>query len=375
MLKVKKIFKFTFFLKVISVGVTVALLLSYLSPFIEPATLRLLPLFGLAYPILICFHFLLIIVWLFFNKKWALALGIVFLAGGNLHFRTFTIGFGDTPNGAKEINVMSYNVRLFDRYNPNFEQAVKHKDKIIGFVKSKNADIVCFQEFFHQDQPTKFVTRDTLTNLLNTPYYHERYAHTLKGNHNFGIALFSKFPIVKKGEIAFKGKELSFNYCIFADIKTPDGIIRVYNAHLQSIRLNQEDYNAINETESEELETGTSTFFSILKKVVNAYPVRANQTNQLIRHIKSSPHPVVICGDFNDTPMSYTYTTFNALLTDAFRNSSWGIGKTYAGTLPAGRIDYIFHSSEIGSRNFTIQDQRQSDHFAINSSIFLKNKE
>ena len=64
-----------------------------------------------------------------------MALGIVFLAGGNLHFRTFTIGFGDTPNGAKEINVMSYNVRLFDRYNPNFEQAVKHKNKIIGFVK------------------------------------------------------------------------------------------------------------------------------------------------------------------------------------------------------------------------------------------------
>ncbi|MDC3252891.1 endonuclease/exonuclease/phosphatase family protein [Crocinitomicaceae bacterium] len=375
MAEAKKTFTFKLLLKVSSVGCSIALILSYLSPFVDPNSWKLLPLFGLGYPITICVQLVLIVLWTFVNKKWALALGVVILACGNMHFRTFTIGTGDDPNGATEVNILSYNVRLFDRYNPNFKAAIKSKDQIIEFVKNKNADVVCFQEFFHQDQPTAFVTKDTLIDLLNTPYYHERYAHTNKGNHNFGIALFSKYPILNKGEIVFKGSTLSFNYCIYADIETPDGLLRVYNVHLQSIRLNKEDYNAINNTENGKLEGSNSNVFSILRKITDAYPIRANQAKQLVKHIQKSPHPVVVCGDFNDTPMSFTYNEFSAILTDAFRNSSWGIGKTYAGTLPAGRIDYIFHSPEIGSRNFNIQDEKQSDHYAINTSIFLKKEE
>jgi endonuclease/exonuclease/phosphatase family metal-dependent hydrolase len=78
----------------------------------------------------------------------------------------------------------------------------------------------------------------------------------------------------------------------------------------------------------------------------------------------------VICGDFNDTPMSYTYQIFDNELIDAFRNSSSGFGTTYSGYLPAGRIDYIFHSKSLKSAKFSIQKEKLSDHFAISCIIF-----
>ena len=79
--------------------------------------------------------------------------------------------------------------------------------------------------------------------------------------------------------------------------------------------------------------------------------------------------PVIICGDFNDTPMSYTYNQFNKGLVDAFRNASFGIGTSYVGKIPAGRIDYIFHSPSLFSSNFTIQKEVLSDHRAVSCII------
>ena len=68
--------------------------------------------------------------------------------------------------------------------------------------------------------------------------------------------------------------------------------------------------------------------------------------------------------------MSYTYNIFNGLFTDAFRNSSSGLGVTYAGKVPAGRIDYIFHTKNLHSGNFEIQHEVYSDHRAITCKIW-----
>jgi endonuclease/exonuclease/phosphatase family metal-dependent hydrolase len=98
--------------------------------------------------------------------------------------------------------------------------------------------------------------------------------------------------------------------------------------------------------------------------------MRAEQALTVMKHISTSPYPVIICGDFNDTPMSYTYSQFNKSLVDAFRNCSSGIGPTYAGRVPAGRIDYIFHSTSLNSIQFKIQSEIHSDHRAISCRIY-----
>jgi endonuclease/exonuclease/phosphatase family metal-dependent hydrolase len=111
----------------------------------------------------------------------------------------------------------------------------------------------------------------------------------------------------------------------------------------------------------------------MIDKLRIAFPKRAEQAITVMKHVSTSPFPVVICGDFNDTPLSYTYNQFNKSMVDAFRNCSTGIGPTYVGRVPAGRIDYIFHTPDLNSMNFKIQDGVHSDHRAVSCRIY-KNK-
>jgi endonuclease/exonuclease/phosphatase (EEP) superfamily protein YafD len=101
----------------------------------------------------------------------------------------------------------------------------------------------------------------------------------------------------------------------------------------------------------------------------SAFEKRADQARRVVEHLKTSPYPVIVCGDFNDTPMSYTYNQFQLLLLDAFRQSGLGLGSTYVGKLPAGRIDYLFYSAMLSVSHFKIQKQTRSDHRAV-SCVF-----
>jgi endonuclease/exonuclease/phosphatase family metal-dependent hydrolase len=108
----------------------------------------------------------------------------------------------------------------------------------------------------------------------------------------------------------------------------------------------------------------------LIDKLRIAYPKRAEQARTVMEHVKTSPYPTIVCGDFNDTPMSYAYNQFNQLLIDSFRNCASGIGSTYVGKVPAGRIDYIFHTKGLQSSHFEIQEEAYSDHRAISCKIY-----
>ncbi len=354
-------------LDILCVIATLSLLLSYLSPYTHPESFSIIPIFGLAYPVIVLAFIAAMITQFFFRRWFAIAMLALLLSGAGLHFRTFTLGGGDTPpKNAKSLKIMSYNVHLFDLYNDDPKEAQKSRRKILQFLKNESPDIVCFQEFYQQDKPTNFVTKDTIIPLLGIKDYQERYTYVESSRRNYGISLFSKYPIIEKGEVRFDSDLKSFNYSIYSDIVFNKDTIRVYNVHLQSISLDSEERAALI---NEDSETG---FFDAMGKVIEAFPERAKQANRIMKHIKNSPYPVVVCGDFNDTPLSYTYQRFHNHLTDAHRNCNSGIGKTYAGKIPAGRIDYIFHSESLGSHNFEIQKEALSDHYAISCKIFVK---
>jgi endonuclease/exonuclease/phosphatase family metal-dependent hydrolase len=297
---------------------------------------------------------------------------ITILFGGKLHFRSISVPMKQEikNDSVQSLKITSYNVRLFDLYDWSKEGKYVNRNKIFDYLKSENSDIVCFQEFYQQDKPTDFVTRDSLKLLLKTPYCHERYSHKLNGRQNFGIAMLSKYPMIARGDIMFEDPlNIDNNYCIFADIIKGVDTFRVYNIHLQSIKFKKDEYSVF-EDSIHKNNAKKSTIQLLLEKLRIAYPKRAEQARKVIEHIQLSPFPVIICGDFNDTPMSYSYNIFNSLLTDAFRDSGGGLGVTYAGKVPAGRIDYIFYSKELYSSNFHIQKEVLSDHKAINCNIW-----
>ncbi len=367
-----KIVKFSSFLKIVTIICLCGLILSYLSPFVHPNTLRILPFFGLAYPIILACTCILLILWAFVKRKWMLITLTVLLIGGKLHFRLLAFGSSpeELPSKDQLLHVMSYNVRLFDLYTSEENKRFERRNAIFHYIDSIQPDIICFQEFYHQDRPTSFVTRDSLVPLLGIKDYHERYAHKLRGRQNFGVAMLSKFPMIAKGDVMFSTQgEKDFNYCIFADIVKNNDTFRVYNVHLQSIKLQEDDYTVFDKTQRD-VQEKPSMIRLMLDKLLVAYPKRAEQARTVVEHIQSSPYPTIVCGDFNDTPMSYAYNQFNKILKDAFRNCSFGIGSTYVGRVPAGRIDYIFHTEDLKSANFQIQEEPLSDHRAISCFIY-----
>ena len=348
----------------------VGLLLSYLAPYIHPATIPSLPFFGLTYPIFLALTLIWLVLWAIFRSKWAIYCLVVLLIGGKLHFRNFSM-LSTAPEFKQEngLKVLSYNVRLFDLFNPSFNDALASRNQIFDFIRSQEPDVLCLQEFYRQDKPTNFEVMDSLNLIMKTRDYHERSAHKRRTRENYGIAMLSKHPMIARGDVMFETQGVQdFNYCIFADIVKGQDTFRIYNVHLQSIRLHTDPH-----IEGEEVQTYGSKkgAIAVYRKLRSAFEKRADQARRVVEHLKTSPYPVIVCGDFNDTPMSYTYNQFQLALLDAFSGSGKGLGTTYVGRLPAGRIDYLFYSPLLNASLFQIQKQTRSDHRAI-SCVFHK---
>lgn len=345
----------------------IGLLLSYLAPFIHPNSIKLLPFFGLSYPIFLGLSIFWLVFWGFLRSKWAIYSLLTILIGGKLHFRNFALSSSPDNNPTEGLKVLTYNVRLFDLFNPSFDAALDSRNQIFSYIRTEQPDVLCLQEFYRQDKPTRFEIMDSLQQILSVKDYHERAAHKQSTRENYGIALLSKYPMIARGDVMFETQGAQdFNYCIFADIVKNQDTFRIYNVHLQSIRLQTDPH-----IEGEEIKTYGSKrgALAIYRKLRIAFAKRADQARRVVEHIKTSPYPVVVCGDFNDTPMSYTYNQFQLFLLDAFRNGGFGLGTTYVGRLPAGRIDYLFYSPQLQVSGFKIQRHTRSDHRAV-SCIF-----
>lgn len=352
---------------ILNIVAVFCLILSYLSSYISPVTNSWLPFFGLAYPFILLGNFIFILIWIPINWKMCLISIGTILIGTNHLTNTYAISLPGKPNHTENsINVMSYNVRLFDLYN--WSKNKDTRNRIFDYLKNKNPDIICFQEFFHADNPKYFITKDTLTTFLKAKHVHDEYTLSTKKGHRFGSAIFSSYPIINTGKIVFSND--TNNICIYADLAIHNDTVRVYNAHIASIRFQPEDYEALAwKDQSQNIKRSNNS--RIIERMSKAYVKRYEQIMTLKRHLEKSPHPIILCGDFNDSSVSYFYRQINSLLSDAFVESGSGLGNTYIAGFPSFRIDYIFKSDNIKSFNFNIQQKTLSDHQAISAQLIL----
>lgn len=361
--KLIKIVRFSNLMRIVSFFLIVALLISYLTPLIHPQNLWFLPFFGLGYPILLLLANLTIVYWAFKRSiRWVLTLLIIVLIGAPYFMRLFAFGESiDVPPNAKtSLTILSNNVQIFDLYDENREKKYATRDSIFKYALSQEPDIVCFQEFYNKDNPTDFQTESLFIKEFQAIDYHQRYIYKKVGRQHFGVTMFSRIPVIAKGDVNFElNDDSNYNFCIYMDVVKNKDTFRVYNAHLQSFRISKIEPDT----------TKRDVVKNIVKKLKTTFPKRADQAISINEHIKNSPYPVIICGDFNDTPISFVYNQFHNHLTDAFLSCGTGIGATYVGKLPAGRIDYIFHSPELVSSNFITQKNVFSDHRAVSCTI------
>jgi endonuclease/exonuclease/phosphatase family metal-dependent hydrolase len=231
-----------------------------------------------------------------------------------------------------------------------------------------NPDVICFQEFF-SSKPRGLDNVKDLMELLGMPYYHTEYSITKFASDHYGVATFSKHPIIAKGVISQNRK--STNLSIYSDLMVGKDTIRVYNCHLQSIRLKADDYEFLEDPTQEVSNANLEKAFKIIKLMNKAYQYRSEQALQIAEDIKQSPHKTLLCGDFNDSPLSYTYKTLSDDLSDAFMEMGSGLGQTYAGPIPGMRIDYILFGQGFQLLEFKTGKQKLSDHFPLEAKFKL----
>ncbi|MGE0089482.1 MAG: endonuclease/exonuclease/phosphatase family protein [Bacteroidales bacterium] len=353
--------------KYINIAIAIALLLAYISVYADPERFWISAFFGLSYPFLLFINLLFIIFWIYRKNKLLLISLIAVLIGWK-QLRTF-IQFPirnkhfDTE---KSFTVLSYNIRLFNLYN--WSKDPQTPAKIFDFINADQFDIICFQEFI--TQPSGELSEHNIQKNLGGKYYvHYGYSHK-NSKTNYGIATYSKYPIINRGTISFGNTS---NMSIYTDVIIKKDTVRVFNNHLQSIRFNKNNYSFISNSKNLDEKTKFREAKDIIIRLREAFIKRATQSEILSIHIKRSPYPVIVCGDFNDTPVSYTYNKMSNKLNDSFMEYGKGIGNTYRGNFPSFRIDFILFSDDFKCVKFTVPKIKFSDHYPVAGRYVLKN--
>jgi endonuclease/exonuclease/phosphatase family metal-dependent hydrolase len=345
------------------------LFFSYLAFLSDPTKNSGIAFLGLAYPILVTINLILFFIWFIKRDIFFFPTLILLILGMYHHSRFLQINPKISENNSynEKIKVMSFNVRLFDLYNWTHNEEVK--SKIVQLIKKQKPEIICFQEYFY-DNNKEFITREIILKELGFEHYHESFTDESNKNSLFGLATFSKFPIINKGSLAFKNDHS--NHCMWSDIVCESDTIRVFNTHLGSIRFNNSDYKIIGGKGSPLYSYQKIPKQDIFNRLKIGFSKRAQQINELVPYLKDSPFKRILCSDLNDTPISYAYNQLSNLFTDSFTKSGFGIGGTYIGKVPFLRIDYIWHDKDLDSFNFKTHQNQLSDHKAISVEILLR---
>lgn len=358
------------FLMLLAVLLAALLVLGYSAWRIDPRDYPLIAFFGLAYPFLLLLNVAMVILW-FIRKRWLLAFGtlLVIMMGWNV--LQSTLGFmGTTGEGAKVedpnvLRVMTYNVHSFKPYGEVNDE--KTKRQMLDIVRAENPDIICFQEYYSRRKGSFDIT-DSLKQMLKTsnyyflPSYENDYEST-------GLAIFSRYPIKSKGDIAFYPDHTG-NASIYVDVEVNNKVLRVYNVHLQSISFNQEDYNYLDKV-TRKMDPELSSSKRIARMLKSAFIKRSAQVDIMKAHLEGCNTSFIIAGDFNDTPASYAVTQLTRSLKNTFVEQGSGLGRTYNGKFPNFQIDYIAATKDMEVLNHKIIKAKLSDHFPVRSDLRL----
>jgi endonuclease/exonuclease/phosphatase family metal-dependent hydrolase len=352
----RKLVRFVF--RLLSLFVISFYFLSYLSAHFSPKYFGYFSVLGLFFwPLLLLF--LLFFIIMAFRKEWKwiifFSVCFAFSLPDLLSFFSFK-GSSSIVDSGMVLKVMTHNTHLMGFYDG--ENAKRNRDAILSEIQSVKPDILCLQECYWNTNGGDFLSEQQRNEILPRYSVHERSTHVLSDGGRFGLLIFSKFPVLNQGQVPFEN-EVN-NFCIYVDVLVGSDTIRVYNAHLQSFRLNKKSLELFDEKiDIDEIQNESRPLFTQLYR---ATLKRSQQVNVLANHMESCRYKMVLTGDFNDTPISYTYNRLTRILKDSFDEAGSGIGSTYRGPLFGLRIDYVMHSSELKARSYKTSEAGYSDH-------------
>lgn len=350
------VFTFDLVLSVITVVLSAVLLASYFAPMVNPNISLVFPFLGLLVPFLYVAEAVLALYWIIRWKRIVIVPLLVLFIGIGGVSRYFKLPLSRDYNverGSGTIRIMSYNVAGFWSYGVSPRSNTMNDIK--SYIISQNPDIICLQEF---EVNNRYSIDDFCSGLEPWKFSHISYAKGDGEPVGWGLAIFSKFPITNKKELDFPN---STNSAQWADVIVRRDTLRLFNTHLQTTQVDGDDREYLGSDMLTDADR-KGKVLGIVRKLGRNFRRRADQVDSLAIYMQGQDGSRVVCGDFNDTPMSYAYRVMKGPLTDAFREKGRGMVSTYKELYGVLRIDYIFHTDNYETVDYISEVKPWGDH-------------
>ena len=314
----------------------------------HPAESTIMPLLGLALPFLLLANGVLALIFLLLRKAHFL---IALLAIGiNWNYLATVFQWKNHPiivADAPTLTIATYNVHGFGHEFTGYSCK-----ELARYCQEQQVDVICFQEFCGNQA---FTTDSILEVFSHWPH---RYLPQAEGH--LQLALFSRYPLKQTEHLLFPE---SANCSMMANVEAPGGTVTLFNCHLQTTSISQRRTTWTREMDYGDTRQKIQTTQEAAETLHGNLKKRAQQVDSICQRIRQTEHPVILCGDLNSLPSSYTYRTFSTLLTDAFQEAGSGYMYTFRNAWRLLRIDYAFHSSRLRATEcFSLTQELCSDH-------------
>lgn len=324
---------------VVSLGIVVLFLMTLIVPTMHPARAQELSTLGLVAPFTYTAVLLLMLYWI---ARWRPIMSAVMIlmtiiglfSVSSFYKIEFRRSYGEPAAERGEIKIMTYNARSFIDDN-----GANRLDSIAQIIRSINPDIVCFQEMGFSALVDSLMQE---AKLLSMPHSLSRV--------NLSPAIYSRYPMINVQRV-----DTMKNF-VWADIALREDTIRVFNNHLHTTAIRKEDGAYLETHQYLEDENPCQEVMDMVSRLTENNIMRAAQVDTLAEMVAASPYPTIVCGDFNDTPVSYTIRKITRDMKDVFREVGRGFSHTYRGFFDMLRIDYVLCSEEFTPISYQVID-------------------
>ena len=328
------------------------LLVSAYGGFIDPHHFSWLVSGTLAFPFLVFINILFLLMWLAVcSRKWLLSFLTLLVCACQLRTSCPINISQPVPKGS--IKVLSYNVYAFS----GFPIDTVMYAQMLDFLKTLDANILCAQETYYPELRRKDI---------EGAIAHWKYSDTLLlGNATNGLLMCSDYPIIDRHII---GSPSPSHGCAVYRVKMDNDTVVVVNCHFVSNGMNAEDKRAYRDIIlSPEEKKMKDDFLRLCRKVNEAGVKRAVQVDSLIDYLDSlGDVPIIVCGDFNDSPLSYVHHRLTRKLDDAYVASGNGPGISYHLSGMFFRLDNVLCSHHWRSFDAKVMSKyKMSDHYPL----------
>ncbi len=340
----------------------VALLCALLAGVVNPNSGVLFAFAGLFYPIIWVANLFCAFWWAARWKKHFVVPVVMLLIGSGsmgLFYRSdVSTKPQDVTRERNDIVVVTYNVMNFR--DDDAPQGVANFDRVAEWINTQSPQVVMLQEAHFSGDKNFDEFRSKIKRLPYGYFVNAELANN-GSQSGSGFVLLSAYPIVRRGVASSDSLQYK---SLWADLRVGRDTVRVVNNHLQSTGITEDDrattltHKIVGDSLAQEKLT------SVADKMKQNYQHRADQADRVAEFVASSPHPVIMAGDFNDTPKSYVYRTLRRCgLTDAFVEKGRGVEHTFKGLFNLFRIDYVMASEEhFAVKEYASHDEPMSDH-------------